>query len=241
MSDNNDFNFFDDDFEFKPISEGLGFNQNKNHASDAIERFEIKTTRKGLKPFQKRPRLSSPSTASKKIKTLPEVNLNNLRADSSMTMSRNNLMSTPTIKNQTIIKVERKGVRVLRRVFSWLVDMIFVSSLTLSALMIMNYFIFKELNFITLKDLWKFFEISLFLFTSIYIFYFSILWKSTRKTLGMFLMDLELSSNIEDEDINFTQTIVRAVLSVIAALSLGMTDILGLTNSLSWTKVLKKS
>ncbi len=205
------------DIEFNPITEGLGFNQEK------------------YKGLQKEVKINTKISPSENIKS--EV-YRPLKKEQ-VTFKKDEIKKIKTINTKEApkaIKQSFEGIRVFKKLLAWMIDLVVVLGSVLILSILVNYLITQNFEFTLIQDInfWTYFIAPLF-FAS-YIFYFSVFLKTTKQTMGMHILDLEIVSK-SGEDVTFYQTILRSVLGMVSVMTFGIFEILGLVNALTWTEI----
>ncbi len=221
----------DTSFQFKPITKGLGFNKKSDFEEINIPKtpkVAVNDSRRAIaRSIQKN--LQQDIRKSQTIASRP--------TPLGVSGSQNIAVTAPKIKTDPTVE---SALSLFHKFFSWLVDtsLIFVTAIfsTLS----IEYFVTNAWNWnvVSLLENWVYITGPLFSFY--FIFYYSIFWKTTQRTLGMALFGLEISSK-ENSEIHLKQTFLRSLLSFASLFTFGILDILGLTDALSWTRVSKAS
>jgi uncharacterized RDD family membrane protein YckC len=128
-------------------------------------------------------------------------------------------------------------ISIFRKLLSWIIDSVTILFFAVFCSRLIFFISFKQsLDFYQNLD----FTVSVFLplVFFFYIFYFSILWKCFQQTIGMVFTKLEIVS-AKSPEVRLTQTFSRSFFSFLSIFSIGIFDILGITDLLSWTKVKK--
>jgi uncharacterized RDD family membrane protein YckC len=207
----------DDDFDFKPITSGLGFHHTKTQ--------EIKPV------FTDRIHQASVPTTSLPIKNEMNVYQNDLSL----------FYSSEIIDKKEKIIPEEKIIRLASpssRVGAYLLDLLMVLSLLGIVLTVMARTISMDL-----LKVWEMFpqEITplvLVLFAGFYLIYFSIFEKSESSTLGKSILKLRVV-DLEHKPLPFATLVVRTFISLANFLSLGLFSYFDLQSKVTGSKVIK--
>lgn len=209
------------DFDFKPITSGLGFNHHK--------------------PTEPKSIITERSFTGGQYQTIPspkkEVNV--YKNDLSMFYGQASVTEDqPLIVEEKVVEekyyqVASKG----QRVMAYFIDLLFLLSLLSGVLIVMAKTV--DLN---LVEAWTNYphEITpLFvtLFCGFYLIYFSI-FEKTGSTLGKSIFGLRVS-NMDFKSLPFTSLILRSVITLFNFISLGMFSYFDLQNKITSSKVIK--
>lgn len=208
-----------EDFDFKPITSGLGFHHPK--ASDVKPVF-----------------VDRPQTVIRETRT-PKADQQIYQNDLSLfygkeLLGQNETKITPEIKEEKIIRVAQKADRIL----AFTVDFLFlvgVMGLILTAMA-------KAMD-MDLMVAWNEYPneitpLALTLFSGFYLMYFSIFEKAGSSTLGKNFLRLRVV-DIRNENPTFTALIVRSFITLMNFVSLGLFSYFDLQNKVTDTKVIK--
>jgi uncharacterized RDD family membrane protein YckC len=215
-----------DDFDFKPITSGLGFHQNKTS--------EIKPIAPE-KPFQT---MSSPAPVQKtQIQPLkPDMAV--YQNDLSMFYGREAAQqaATPLIEERVekVYKVAAKSHRVL----AFVLDLLLITSVVGIMMTIM-----AHATDMDLMEVWKTYpnEITplvVSLFCGFYLMYFSVFEKSSSSTLGKNLLGLRVV-DLHNKEMNFMSLMLRSFITLVNFLTLGLFSYFDLQNKITSSKVIK--
>jgi hypothetical protein len=210
----------DIDFDFKPITSGLGFHQHKT--------TEIKPT------FHESQSLSMnsmpmPAPMARKENQIYQNEL-------SAFYGRETQVAEPVValKKEKIFRLATKSQRVL----AYVLDLGLVLSSVALVLTIMSRLIEKDL-----VEVWTTYpnEITplvLVLFTGFYMMYFSIFEKTFQSTLGKNLLGITVV-DLDNKNQSFIMLIFRTFISLMNFVSLGLFSYFDLQNKVSNSKVVK--
>ncbi|MCB9094643.1 MAG: RDD family protein [Halobacteriovoraceae bacterium] len=217
------------DFEmpkFKPITQGLGFNKVKKNEVGANE-FKTKSQYRKATVLQQ-------NELSNKLKGQVVINPNvPPQVPSHLAKKRED--------NFTPATLQIESVKITSKFFSWIIDFALVVFMAMASTYIIASFAFDKVTpEFVFKNSFLLFNITLPLGLFYYVFYFSMFWKTTHKTMGMVLLGLEIQSTESSKEVRFNQTLVRAVLSLFSLLTCGVLEISGLIDAITWTKVRSK-
>lgn len=221
-----------EDFDFKPITEGLGFHH--SIAEKSKIKTELKSQQKSLrKDLEKRSQLLKVSHNDQR----PHVeHMGELAA----------FYENPTIDTSNIaplIKTEERpdvvDVSMFTRFSAWIVDLLVISFMFATS--IISIFALADMPYDLLnpvmisKDIVTSFGT---LFLMFYIFYFSFLDKTEYSTLGKRLFNIKLIGMTKRPSL--FKTFNRTLLSLLSVFTLGLLTLLSLQDSLTDTKVVKR-
>lgn len=215
--ENNDF-----DFDFKPITKGLGFHNKR-------EKLEVRKEKKrSKKPSRKTPT----STIRKNLLEEVEIGAIYPKIKTSSTVN--------SLEQQKVVNFENaeKGIQVFHKVFSWLIDAFFVSLATFTASFIVLKITdnIQDFSFLVNTSNWLYLILPMFVFY--YLFYFSLMWRTTRKTIGMSLWNLEIKETSKKR-FSYNDSLIRSFLGLLSFLSFGILDILGVSDTITWSRIEK--
>ena len=215
----------DFDFDFKPITSGLGF----HHGSKTQE----------IKPvFTDKPiiaRTSAPQITPVAAKKEMNVYQNDLsmfyNQAPPMTMEAPPL---PEIKEEKVYRLATKP----QRIVAYLADLLFIASLLGMVLTVMARTISMDL-----MDVWSQYpnEITpLFvtLFCGFYLIYFSVFEKAGQSTLGKSLFNLKVVSE-DNKTLSLLSLLARSTVSLLNFVSLGLFSYFDLQNKITSSKVIR--
>ena len=216
-------NLMDDmEFDFKPITSGLGFHHQKA--------TEVKPT------FTERTTIVSPVSAEQTTKK----DLNVYQNDLSLFYGQANPENAP--EHESIKAVEEIYYRLAskpQRLFAYLTDLLLVISILSIVLTVMARTISMDLI-----EVWQLYpnEITplvLTLFAGFYIIYFSIFEKATQSTLGKNLFGLRVVTAKNNKHLSLSALILRSGVSLLNFVSLGLFSYFDLQSKVSSSKVIR--
>jgi uncharacterized RDD family membrane protein YckC len=212
----------DMDFDFKPITSGLGFHNNKTTEIKPAFTETAALTRSQIN-------ISTPAKIARKDN---QVYQNELSAFYAHETANNIPVETPTVEK--IIRTATKSQRVL----AYFLDFSLVLSMVGIVLTIMSRLIEKDL-----MEVWTTYpnEITplvLVLFTGFYTMYFSIFEKTTQSTLGKNLLSITVV-DLDNKPQSFTMLMFRSFVTLMNFVSLGLFSYFDLQNKIANTKVIK--
>jgi len=211
----------DIEFEFKPITSGLGF-----HHQKATEIKAVITERSvAVSP------ISQPMSAPKKENTI-------YQSDLSLFYGQNTAQTNPVPE----LKIEEEKYYRLaskpQRFFAYITDLLLVSSILGIVLTVMARTISMDLI-----DVWSQYpnEITplvMTLFCGFYIMYFSIFEKASQSTLGKNLFGIRVTG-LNDKSLSLVSLVVRSTVSLLNFVSLGLFSYFDLQNKVTNSKVIR--
>lgn len=211
----------DIDFDFKPITSGLGF-----HHQKATEIKPIMTERT--------------VTVSPLSSTLnPKKEMNVYHSDLSMFYGQNDSVAAPV--SEPKVKIEEKYHPLAskpQRFFAYLSDLFMVSSILGLVLTVMARTISMDL-----MDVWSQYpnEITplvLVLFCGFYLIYFSIFEMTNQSTLGKNLFGLRVTG-VDNKPLSLTTLLMRSSIGLLNFISLGLFSYFDLQNKVTNSKVIR--
>ena len=209
------------EFDFKPITSGLGFHHQK--ATD------IKAT------FTERSVAVSPLT---QTHTPLKKDMNVYQDDLSLFYGQNQTgqVNRPELKRKT--EKHYPLANKTQRVFAYVIDLFFVASILGLIMTVMARTIRMDL-----MDVWKQYpgEITplvLVLFCGFYLMYFSIFQKAGQSTLGKNLFGLRVIG-INDQPLSLLALVLRSTIGLLNFLSLGLFSYFDLQNKIIGSKVIR--
>ncbi len=217
-------NVVDDmDFDFRPITSGLGFHTSKT--------TEVKPT------FESAPLMSSPSIS------MP--NISHARKESQAQIYQNELslfygsevkttQPAEQVKEEKIIRLATKP----QRVIAYVIDVTTVLSFLGIILTVMARLIDMDL-----MDVWTSYPgdmtpLVLTLFVGFYLIYFSVFEKTTQSTLGKSLVGITVVST-QNKNLSFLNLVLRSAITLLNVISLGLFSYFDLQNKVCDSKVIK--
>lgn len=222
------------DLLFKPVTQGLGFNKKENIPDFPKKRTAIKS--------EVGPQWSDTNIIRKNLQQDVRTNISSelpkrkplglASASAAAAATRN-----PSANTKADASVE-SAINLFHKFFSWLIDSSLVLFSAMFSTVAIEYFFTSSLRLEVLSSMENWIYITGPLFSFYFVFYYSIFWKTTQKTLGMSIFDLRISSK-ESSDINLKQTFLRSLISFISMFTFGIVEILGLPDALTWTSVSK--
>jgi hypothetical protein len=211
-----------DDFDFKPITSGLGFNQNQKTS-------EIKPV------FAERP------TTAREVKPARAIPVN--KPDMNVYQNDLSLFYGQTAEIKTAQVVEEKREKIIRnatkadRIVAYVLDV----SLLVSVLSVMLMFMARALD-MEILEAWSQYpnEITplvVTLFCGFYVLYFSISEKAGA-TLGKALLNIRVVDD-SNKNVSFMILLARSVITLANFASLGLFSYFDLQNKATSSKVIK--
>lgn len=229
--ENDELDDFFEELNFKPITKGLGFHHSLKEKSDV--RTSIKTRSLDLKKDFAKRQLES-SRVSKKNLGKKEVNMGELSA----------FYSEPEVNEVNINIVdevdEAPVVAMLSRFSAWAIDMMIILSMQLILIVAVIFTAklpMKTFDSLMLLD--GILESFTILTTMFYVFYFTFFDKTNFSSPGKNLLGLKIIGETSNK-VTLAQSFMRALISLLSMTLIGLVSILGLTDSLTETKVIRK-
>lgn len=212
----------DIDFDFKPITSGLGFHNTQTS--------EIKPT------FNQSPSPSLHQVAMPTPAPMARKNNQIYQNELSTFYGRDTATNIP-VEVPRVEKVIRQATK-SQRVLAYILDLGLVLSSVAVVLTIMSRLIEKDL-----MEVWTTYpnEITplvVVLFTGFYVMYFSIFEKTAQSTLGKNLLSITVV-DLDNKSQSFTMLMFRSFVTLMNFVSLGLFSYFDLQNKVANTKVIK--
>lgn len=222
--------FLMEDFDFKPITSGLGFHHSK--PADVKPVFVERTNQINVQNASK-PAPTAP--AAKKEMSVYQNDLSIFYNQSQNTA----LQAPPLIQEEKKVESPYRLAGKSQRVFAYLADLLFISSLLGVVLTVMARTISMDL-----MEVWTAFpnEITPLVFTlfvGFYVMYFSIFEKSPGSTIGKNIFSLKVVTADTEESLTFSALMMRALVTLLNFISLGLFAYFDLQNKITHSKVVK--
>lgn len=212
----------DMDFEFKPITSGLGFHHSK--PTDVKPVITERTV--AVSP------MSQPMSAPKKENTI-------YQSDLSIFYGQAPQQTIPVTDLK--IEEERKYYKMAskpQRVFAYMTDLLLITSILGIVMTVMARTISMDL-----VDVWSAYpnEITplvITLFVGFYLIYFSIFEKASQSTLGKNLFGIRVTG-LNDKSLSLVTLVLRSTVSLLNFVSLGLFSYFDLQNKVTNSKVIR--
>jgi hypothetical protein len=216
----------DIDFDFKPITSGLGFH---NTQTTEIKPNFNQTPSVSLHQVSVPMPVSKPAPMARKEN---QIYQNELSAFYGRDIATNTPVEIP--KEEKVIRNATKSQRVL----AYILDLGLVLSCVALVLTVMSRLIEKDL-----MEVWTTYpnEITplvVVLFTGFYVMYFSIFEKTAQSTLGKNLLSITVV-DLDNKSQSFTMLMFRSLVTLMNFVSLGLFSYFDLQNKIANTKVIK--
>ena len=213
------------DFDFKPITSGLGFHSTK---TTEIKPTFSDSSSTGSMPMPSKP-AAQPMTARKENNQIYQNELSSFYGREAAPQ-----VPVEPLRVEKIIRTATKSQRVL----AYVLDLALVVSTLGLVLTIMARLIDKDL-----LEVWSAYpnEISplvVILFTGFYLIYFSIYDKTPQSTLGKNLLNIRVV-DLDNRSPSFTMLVFRSFVTLMNFVSLGLFSYFDLQNKIANTKVIK--
>lgn len=218
-----DFSF--DDFDFKPLTSGLGFNQGSKTTTEIKPSF--------IERQVPTPVMANPAhVTTKKDSNVYQNDLSIFYGQQSVVNSE---QAVPEIKST--IKEFRLASK-SQRISAYVLDLAFIVSCLGLILTIMSRFIEMDLLQIWFAYPNEITPLIVTLFVGFYLLYFSIFEKSGQSTIGKSFFNLRVV-NLENEEVDFSMLFLRTFISLVNFVSLGLFSYFDLQNKISDSKVVR--
>ena len=217
------FEKFDEDFNFKPITSGLGF-KTAREDTEVIKKvnrsISLEAKPKEVKSFQHKDMMDSYSS---ELKAFYEREVNK-----STHVKDPEFSDEPIILNATSDK----------RAVAFVLDMIIIFLMTY--LFTLSFKLTAQIDLVELA--WSKDNLAIgvmsFLFSSFYFFYFLILEKSTGKSCGKEILSIQVV-DLNNNTLSFKSLFLRTTISLLGFLSLGVSNLMNLHGKISSSKVIE--
>lgn len=219
-----------ENYDFEPITEGLGFNnQNRKKDNIIVQKTESKPTLR-KEDFERKV----------EVKTVPRSvssqGLSTFYGDSKIEKQaaiKSTAKKESPRKNITAKKLVEAEVEV--KLVAWIIDFIVVSTLFVGTIILAAILVSIPLSMNTVESL----PGEVFLYLSIiyicfYLFYFTVF--DLQKTFGKFVMGIKTVTT-NDEEISIKQSFIRSFVGLASLLLLGFPLVLDFQGKLSDTKI----
>lgn len=222
---------FDEDFNFRAITDGLGFHHSVKNKNEVQRSLKSKATEL-QKDFDARIKLLSNQQNS-----IREVDMGDLSPFYQKSESTH--ISIPTT-NADLKNAESNEAGTFERLGAWIIDFVMISVLYtvvfLSTIILTN----TPLSFLRDLILGKEFFITLMpLFIGFYLFYFSFFDKTNFSSPGKKILGLKVVT-LEGRNASMIQALGRALITLAAIPSAGLLVFIDAQSRLTDTKVIKK-
>lgn len=209
-----------DDFDFKPITSGLGFHQPKPAE---------------LKPVFLEKIISTPVNTTTTINPKKEMNV--YQNDLSLFYAASELKTTPVIPEPKAEKIIRTATKV-QRLAAYLIDLSLLFGVWAIVMTVMARMVKMDLIV-----LWQTFPqeitpLAFTLFCGFYLMYFSIFEKAASSSLGKNLCGIKVVDNANQNQ-DFLMLLLRSFITLINIISLGLFSYFDLQNKVTHSKVIR--
>lgn len=240
-----------DDFEFKPLTKGLGFHHTEkkqtqvrtqtsvmNRSLSATNARKSIPTTPGLKstPTQK---LATPNSLPQELKAFYESPAETQATPTLPTARISQVQEVKVPVSSPILSEEIKSAPRIIQLGAWLVDVVVIALFvvaTMSALFFMLGLEFSSWKEVLLMD--RNYIVPLSLFAIYYVLYFGIL--DLVGGVGKTLMGLKVVARVPGEKISFFKTLLRSIVSLLSLGAFGLPHIVDFQGKLSDTEVVSE-
>jgi uncharacterized RDD family membrane protein YckC len=233
----------DEEFDFKPITKGLGFHhsiKDKKELTSTLKQKQIdlkdsldQRAKQLNKPINK---INTQATATSMGDLAPFY-----QEQKKESVSLDIEVSKEEDDHEGIANAMVESASMIIRFGAWLMDMIIINALffisfismmltSRTPLTVVRELLMSVDLFITIMPIYVIF----------YIFYFSFFDKTSFSTPGKKLMGLKVI-NLQNENISMLQALMRSLITVVAAFTFGLITILDAQSRLTDTKVIRKN
>ncbi len=218
----------DIDFDFKPITSGLGFHSNQTTEIKPAFNDSAKMSSSNISMPMPSMQISQPMA----LKESNQIYQNELSAF----YGRETAIQTP-VEEPRVEKIIRQATK-SQRVLAYILDMGLVLSCVGLVLTIMARLIEKDLIDVWIAYPNEITPMVMVLFTGFYLMYFSIYDKTHTSTLGKNLLGIRVV-DLDNKSPSFTMLMFRSFVSLMNFVSLGLFSYFDLQNKIANTKVIK--
>ncbi len=240
-----------DDFEFKPLTKGLGFHHTEkkqtqvrtntgvmNRSISAAGARKSIPTNPSLKstPTQK---LATPNSLPQELKAFYETPAEPTSMPALPSVGSAQVQEVKVSTKTPILSEEVKSAPRIIQLSAWIVDIVVISFFvvaTMSALFFMLGIEFSSWKEVLLLD--RNYIVPISLFAIYYILYFGIL--DLVGGVGKTLMGLKVVSRVPGEKISFFKTLLRSIVSLLSLGAFGLPHIVDFQGKLSDTEVVSE-
>jgi uncharacterized RDD family membrane protein YckC len=223
-----------DNFEFKPITEGLGFHHSLKEKAKVVTELNLRSDSL-KKDIQTRVNILSKDEI---ISASSDVNMGELAP---FYNENNSAQTTPPVlaleekSEEEFVSIAHMGMRL----FAWIIDiLVLITSMLVTFASIV---FFAELPMESLSALMISDQIStsfLFIGSLFYIFYFTFLDKTSYSSLGKNILGLKIISQKKSNRVSLAQSFFRVLLSILSLPLLGLPLLLRVQDRLTETQVI---
>ncbi|WP_408098432.1 RDD family protein [Peredibacter sp. HCB2-198] len=212
---------FMEEFDFKPITSGLGFHHQK--ATEVKPMFTERTVAVSPLPT------SVPS-----MKKEMNVYQNDLSMFYNQAQTQEAPVEVEPVAEEKYYRVAGKT----QRVFAYLTDLTFVAGLLAGVLTIMAKSVDMDLIQVWEQYPHEITPLVVTLFCGFYLIYFAIFEKASQSTLGKNLFNLRVTS-MDNGSLSLTTLLMRSIVSLLNFASLGLFSYFDLQNKVTNSKVIR--
>lgn len=227
-----------EDFDFKPLTKGLGFHHSLQETSQIKTDLNMQSESLKRDLEMRSDKVLSDSLSDNHKKPVNMGELAPFYADSEKAFNKAPKLSD-TLSDE--IELRYHDASNTYKAGAWFIDVILVSAMFI--LCLGSIFLFAEFPFSYIENIMVSNDI-FFSFVSLYlmfyVFYFTFLDKTDHSTFGKKMMGIKVVTTLESKNISLVSSCYRALLSFVSILSLGIFTILSLDSVLTNTRVVQK-
>lgn len=213
-----------DNFDFKPITPGLGFHQEpKTVTQDMPKAAPLRREKTVSSPYQK--------FESSSDNFFPS-DLQSFYADTPKNLRNETISPAPEL-------ITLKPARSSERVAAYALDLSFILSAVALTGLTMARVLGLSLSEIATRYPHEATPLILTLFVGFYLIYFSVFEKSESSTIGKSIFSLRVSA-MEDRELSLGQLLIRSTLSLFNFVSLGLFSYYDLQSKMSQSRVTRR-
>lgn len=226
-----------DDFDFKPLTEGLGFHHSLQEKSKIKSSLRMQAESLKTDLDERAKRLLGDTHSDHSEQTVNHMgDLSPFYRDNSTNVDEIPSMSDIS---QNTTEYRYFDAPMSLRLKAWCVDLLVIFAMF--AITIGSVFVFSDMPLDSLAKFMISSEIApslLAIYGMFYIFYFSTLDRTNYSTIGKNLFNLKMVGSYYD--VSLRDSLLKSLLSLVSVLSMGMITMLSLTDQISKTRIVQK-
>lgn len=223
------------DFDFKPITQGLGFHHSLKDKKEVSVSLKTKAASLGDDLETRATSLKKNYTHDEKKQNINMGDLSPFYNNEPKQLHQEIELSIPLTQDEEQV-IENESATYLSRTIAWGIDMIMLTAImliTVTGILISTDVPLEIINVFMISDdlLMSFTALS----AMFYIFYFSFLDKTNYSTPGKRMMSIKVDSNFGR--LSLFQTFSRTIISILCVFTLGLISLTKLQDTMTNTKV----
>ena len=221
-----------DDFDFKPLSPGLGFHHG-NKASEAVkEATRVVNERASVN--RPAPRPSHPFEQHRLTQPTSEGPRDFIQNDLALFYQSH---TAPEVDLLSPLAAPRASAPVVLRLVAFLLDLILIAGMTAATLGAVSFLTDLPVSSALAQLDATMWTTALVLFSGYFLLYFTLLESAQGKSLGKDLLGLELQAN---EGLSMAVVCLRTLATLLGFISLGLTNAVELPAKLTATRIVRQ-